>query len=396
METAPESPVSPSPLAGKRVLIGITKSNWGGAQAYSVMVAKAAKEAGAHVSVMAGGATVRGSDSGKMFESLEELGIQTLLLSSIQRNYGFGSEWQALKELVRVIRQEKPDILHLNSSKMGALGAIAGRIAGAKRIIFTAHGWPYLEQRPLWWKALAWIGSWPIVVFSSKIITVSDYDLRTAPVLLLRDKLVHIDNGIEPFPLKSREEARAELAHRNHDLAKYSQWLFMTAELHPNKGIAVAVRAIAELAPRHPDLALVICGEGQDRDFLTELALQLGVASRVFLLGFVENAREYLSAADIFLMPSRKEGMPLAVLEAGMASLPVIATKVGGIPDIIDDKKTGLFMPRSNTHVLAKAIAYLLNDPEEASKMGDLLHQKIRTDFSAEDMIEKTLALYTA
>jgi glycosyltransferase involved in cell wall biosynthesis len=168
----------------------------------------------------------------------------------------------------------------------------------------------------------------------------------------------------------------------------------MTAELHPNKGIGTAIRAMAELATRHPDLALVVCGEGQDRDRLTELALQLGVASRVFLLGFVEDAREYLSAADIFLMPSRKEGMPLAVLEAGMASLPVIATRVGGIPDIIDDKQTGLFMPRSNTHILAKAIAYLLNDPEEAARMGSALYKKITTEFSEQDMVEKTLALY--
>lgn len=392
METVPESqaPV----LTGKRVLYGITKSNWGGAQAYVTMLAKGARRAGAHVSVMAGGSSGRGTDSGRLFQTIKELDIPTISLSTMQRDMQPLSEWQSLKELVRVIRAEKPDVLHLNSSKMGALGALAGRLAGVRRIIFTAHGWPYLEQRPLWWKIMAWIGSWPIVVLASKIITVSDYDLRTAPVLLLRDKLIHIDNGIAPFPLMSREGARTALAHHNHDLSKYSQWLFMIAELHPNKGIATAIRSVAELATRHPDLALVVCGEGQDRDRLTEIALQLGVASRVFLLGFVENAPTYLAAADIFLMPSRKEGMPLAVLEAGMASLPVIATKVGGIPDIIDDKKTGLFMPRNNTHILSKAIAYLLNDPEEAAQMGARLNTKIRTEFSEEEMVEKTLALY--
>jgi glycosyltransferase involved in cell wall biosynthesis len=277
---------------------------------------------------------------------------------------------------------------------MGALGAIAGRIAGVKHIIFTAHGWPYLEQRPLWWKLAAWIGSWPIVALSNKIIAVSDYDLRTAPVIFLRDKLIHIDNGITPFSLKTREDARASLGKRNHDLSKYSCWLIMNAELHPNKGISTAIRALAELAPRHADLALVVCGEGEDRQRLTDLAWKLGVASRVFLLGFVEDAREYLAAGDIYLMPSRKEGMPLALLEAGLASLPVIATKVGGIPDIVDDQKTGLFMPRGNTHILTKAIAYLINNSEEAARMGAALEKKVRTEFSAEHMIASTLALY--
>ena len=84
----------------------------------------------------------------------------------------------------------------------------------------------------------------------------------------------------------------------------------------------------------------------------------------------------------------------MALLEAGLASLPVIATKVGGIPDIVTDHVSGLFMPRSNTHIMSLAIAHLLNNPNEAKRLGENLHKKVSTEFSEEKMVEKTFALY--
>lgn len=390
METLPES----RSLAGKRVLYGITKSNWGGAQAYVMMLAKAAKSAGATVSVMAGGAEGAGSDSGKLFETLAAEGIRTISLSSIGRDLHPASDRMALKELVAVMREEKPDILHLNSSKMGALGSLAGRWCGVKRILFTAHGWPHKEVRSPLWKLMAWWGSWTAILFSHAVIAVCEQDLRDSPTILFRDQLHLVHNGIGDFPRLSREDARKALEKRAHDLAAFPQWLLMNAELHRNKGIGTAIRALAELSHKHPGLALVVCGAGQARDYLSELARNLHISSRVFLLGFVPDAREHLAAGDIFLMPSAKEGLPLALLEAGLASLPVVASKVGGIPDVIIDHENGLFMPRGNTHILAKAIGYYLRNPDVAATFGAALRQKILGDFSEERMVEKTLALY--
>ena len=380
--------------SGKRVLFGITKSNWGGAQAYVTMLAKAARDGGADVAVMAGGAEGTGSDSGLLFETLAGLGIRTIPLSSIGRDLHAASDWQALKELRSVIGQEKPDVLHLNGSKMGVLGSIAGRLAGVPRIVFTAHGWPHKEQRSPLWQLVAWGGSWLTIVLSSRIIAVSDRDLRDSPTFFFRDKLRLIHNGISEFSRLSHEDARAALIKHSHDLSNYPQWLMMNAELHHNKGVGSAIRALAELAHKHSTLALVVCGEGEAWNYLTELALNLKVSSRVFLLGFVPEAREYLSAADIYLMPSSKEGLPLALLEAGLASLPVVASKVGGIPDIIEDHKTGLFMPRGNTHILAKSIAYYLDNPDIAAKYGGALREKVLAEFSEQQMVSETLKLY--
>jgi len=396
------------PLPKKRILYAVTKSNGGGAQAYVLMLARGAREAGAQVSVMAGSADgrsateradtgteeVTGDIPGFLFSELVAEGIRTIPLSRIQRDVAGASEWRAFKELLAVIRAEKPDVLHLNSSKMGVLGGLAGRVAGVKRIIFTAHGWPSKEPRPFLWKVMAWLGSWLTIVFAHKVIVVSQDDLRTAPVVFFRDKLALVHNGIGDFARASRSDARAALAAHAPALSGYSQWLLMNAELHPNKGIGTAIRALAELAPKHPSLALVVCGQGDRLAYLTELARLLDVSDRVFLLGFVPHAREYLCAADIYLLPSLKEGLPIALLEAGLASLPVVASNIGGIPEVITDQKTGLFMPRGNTHILAKCIEFLFKDPEKAARFGSSLREEVLKKFSGGEMVSKTLALY--
>ncbi len=395
METNPTSRAENTlPLTGKKVVFGVTKSNWGGAQSYVAMMAKGAEEAGAEVVVMAGAATGRAGESfGRLFDVLKEEDIRTIPLS-IERDLGITSEWRAFKELLTVIRTEKPDILHLNSSKMAALGALAGRATGTKHIICTIHGWPHKEQRPFFWKLMAWGGSWLTVILCHRSIVVSERDLADSPTLFFRDSLTLIHNGISDFPRASREDARAELIRRAPDLAKFPHILLMNAELHPNKGISTAIRALAELIPHHKDLALVVCGEGQDRENLVDLALSLGVSSQVFLLGFIPEARTYLEAGDVYLLPSRKEGLPLALLEAGLASLPVIASKVGGIPEVIIDQKNGLYTPRSNTHILSTAISYLLNHPDTAKAFGSKLREKVLAEFSETEMITKTIALY--
>jgi L-malate glycosyltransferase len=381
-------------LNGKRILMGITKSNGGGAQTYVLALAAGAKAQGADVTVMAGAADGTKGAPGVLFDELSKADIPTVFLTNIQRDLGGISERYAFREILQTVRDIRPHVLHINSSKMGLLGALAGRIAGVPTIIFTVHGWPHKEPRSLLWKGAAWIGSWVTIVCSHTVICVSEDDRKHSPTLFFREKLTCIHNGVSIFPLRSREDARDALVAKHRDLPRQTTWLVMNAEVHPNKGIGIAIRAMAELVPHHKNLSLVVCGEGQARAQLETLARTLGVESHVFFLGFVPSARSYLNAADIYLMPSYKEGFPFALLEAGSARLPVIASKVGGIPEIIIDQHTGLFMPRGNTHILAKAIDHLLRDPETAASYGWNLYEEVRTRFSEERMMAETFTLY--
>ena len=168
----------------------------------------------------------------------------------------------------------------------------------------------------------------------------------------------------------------------------------MVSELHPTKRVEDAVRAFSLIADQHPEAVLVVLGEGQERQQLEELIRELGLGKRVTLAGFVPDAPRHLRAFDLFIQASRSEGLGLAILEAGCASLPVIATSVGGVPEIIENEVSGLLVPPLSPRALAGAIEELLANPQNARLFGVALHERVIRDFSHDAMVEKTLAAY--
>jgi len=386
-------------LAGKKILFVITKSNWGGAQAYVYALATHCAGVGAHVTVALGGTGGVGADTGLLAEKLAAQDIRVVVLTSFARDISLMRECWAFRELYRVIRHEQPDIIHVNSSKAGGLGALAARSASWRRkrpirIIFTAHGFAHREPRPLVAKALIWFASWVTILLSHDTIAVSACDRQHAPALFLRRRIHLIRNGIAPFPLIPRVEARRALQRCAPRVSLEGLWLLLNGELHPNKGIDVALRAFARIARAHPDLFFVVMGSGQEHERLERLIAKLGISERAFLLGFVPNGKQYLRAADIFTLPSRKEGLPLAILEAGIAELPVVATRTGGIPEIISDRSLGILVPVEDVEALAQAYAALADDADARVRLGAALHTKVLREFSEETMFAATTALY--
>ncbi|OYV27692.1 MAG: hypothetical protein B7W98_01250, partial [Parcubacteria group bacterium 20-58-5] len=135
-------------------------------------------------------------------------------------------------------------------------------------------------------------------------------------------------------------------------------------------------------------------GEGEERARLEKLVSKLGAAGRIFFLGFVHGIDTKLSAFDAFIHTSRSEALALAVLEAGCAALPTIATRVGGIPEIIDDGATGFLVPPFRPDAVAEKLRTLFRDPARARELGAALRARIRRDFTKERMTRETLALY--
>ncbi len=152
------------------------------------------------------------------------------------------------------------------------------------------------------------------------------------------------------------------------------------AELTKNKGLKYGMEAVSGL-----DVQWHIYGEGKDK---------YEAQDNVKFLGFKQSTSELLSQYDLFLFPSIKEGLPYAVLEAGQAGLPVIATNIGGIPDIIEHEKTGLLVPPKDPQALRTAIQRLMNNPQLRATLASNLKQKIERDFSLSKMLEKTIKLY--
>ena len=368
----------------KKVLFVITKSNWGGAQRYVFDMATAAHSAGFTVAVAYG-------SRGELGSKLETAGIRTIEIPSLGRDISIGADWKAYRALSRVIAAERPDILHLNSSKAGAMGALAGRLHGVPRIIFTAHGWALNEERPLWQKipiAGIYIAT---LLLSHRTIAVSQavaQDMRRMP--FISKKILVIHNGISAPEFLPQEQSRTTLLPNQ----TASFWIGMVGELHKIKRTADAILAFTSIAKEFPHAILVIAGEGEEHTHLQALIEKNHMQQRIFLLGHIPNAATHMKAFDIFLLPSRSEALAYVAVEAGYAGLPVIASNVGGIPEIITDGVSGVLVPRENPQALTDALRSLLNNPDLRKKLGDALQTRVHEEFSLATMVQHTLTVY--
>lgn len=369
------------PAGAKRILYVITKASWGGAQRYVFELAGAAKARGHEVAVAYG-------TEGHLVERLTEAGIRTLQVPSLARDIDARSDWESLRALVALLKEERPDVVHVNSSK-GGLAILAARIVRVPRIIFTAHGWAFNEARP-WWQKLLLRGAYAATLLLSHATICVSEAVRRDMSWLPGARLRVVKNAIGAPAFRSRDEARDALVLGMKDAV----WLGMIAELHPSKRVEDAIDALAELSVSHPEALLVVIGEGEMRPALEERVRHYGMSDRVRLVGFKPDAAAHLPAFDIFFMPSRTEALGLALLEAGHAGLPVVAARVGGIPEVVRHKETGLLVPAENPHALSRALRRLIEHPEEAHTYAAKLKERVGEAFSKERMLEETFRVY--
>jgi glycosyltransferase involved in cell wall biosynthesis len=369
----------------KKILYVITKSNWGGAQRYVFDLAT--QFAGKYeVAVALGG-------NGKLKTRLEEAGIRVISLPFLVRDVSVFLDTRVFFGLLSLFKKERPDIIHLNSSKISGLGALAGRMAKVPKIIFTAHGFAFREE----WRGAFQIKiikffSWLTVLLSHAVITVSARDEREALSFpFTRRKILLVRNGISEPEFLSKEEARKILCEKNTENAL---WIGTIGELHKNKGHAYAIEALSKLPPT-ANILFFIIGEGEEKNALLEKIRENKLEEKVFLVGNKNNAAELLGAFDIFLFPSVKEGLPFTILESGLAGLPVIASAVGGIPEIITDMQTGILVRPKSSDEIIRALQYILHHEKESTEFGKKLRAVIKKDFSRNGMLRETEKVYT-
>ncbi|MDE1925234.1 MAG: glycosyltransferase [Patescibacteria group bacterium] len=317
----------------RKILFVITKSNWGGAQRYVFDLAANLPKDYFDAAVAFGGTGGENAPEGLLAQKLKEKNIRTIYIESFVRDVSLRTDFAALRELRALYQKEKPDIVHLNSSKAGGLGALAARMAGVKRIIFTAHGWPFWENRNIVARSLIWIFSWLTVLLSHQVIVISEYDLKVARRMpFCKRKICLIYNGINPqMQFGSGEKIRSAFPQG-------ARIIGTIGELNKNKN----QQALIEEAKNNQNLFVAIVGEGEERRALEKKIRTYGLESRVKLFGFML-ASEALRGFDVFTLPSIKEGLPYVLLEAKTAGLPVVANRVGGVGEILDAKDMGKF-----------------------------------------------------
>ncbi|HEY4501559.1 MAG TPA: glycosyltransferase [Candidatus Paceibacterota bacterium] len=302
----------------KKILYIITKSNWGGAQRYVYDLATHLPHDQFEVVVAFG-------QPGLLARRLQEAGIATRPIASLQRDVSLWADIKSFFELYWLMLDSGPDVVHLNSSKAGGMGAAAAWLAGIQRIVFTVHGWPFLEARAGITRAFIWLASWLTALLSHKVICISDFDAQQARAMpFVARKVVRLYNGIGPLALGSGDSIRSAFPAG-------AKIMGTIGELNKNKN----QQALIEQARKNPQMHVAIVGEGELRHELESKIKEYKLEERVRLFGFMP-AAEAFRGFDVFALPSLKEGLPYVLLEARAAGLPIEASRVGGVGEILD------------------------------------------------------------
>ena len=373
-----------------KLMILITKSDFGGAQRYVYDLATNLPTDKFEVVVALGGA-------GQLADKLQTDGVRVVYITNLQRNISLLKDLQSVWGLFNLIRTERPDILHLNSAKAGGLGGVLGRLLRVPRIIYTAHGWAFNEpHRGLLAKFLIKFFSQLTVRLSHQTISVSNATKKQLRWPGAESKMTVIYNGRSPVNHLSRDEARDELFKQSKvgwRQCLNDVWSTTLAELHPTKRHDVMIRSVKALVNKGYNIHHCIFGEGEQRDELEKMIETLELTNHVFLCGHLDQADRYLKAFDFLTLTSHSEALAYTVIEACQAGLPIIASRVGGIPEIITHEKDGLLIRRGDVDALTNSVIRLLTDDQLRLKLST--SAKERGDyFTIENMLQQTIAVF--
>jgi glycosyltransferase involved in cell wall biosynthesis len=414
-----------------KILYIITKSvPFGGAQqyVYDLAVHCTQKPKEYDVTVALGGSTDKSPTKGTgqstgLSEKLTEQGVRVARIPSLQRDMSLIKDVCAFFEIVALLARERPTLVHLNSSKAGGLGALAVCVHNTiARItkrhpravsIFTSHGLAFEDAR--FRTRLALFATWLTFSFSHTVILISkDNFIRAQKMPFTRHKLNLIYNGIAPVNFLPQQQARAVLLSHTKNVLKGTLhpltrrrapatthfFIGTIGEINPNKGLVDTLHALALVRARGYDFLFVHIGTGEDAEKKRreDLVKKLGLTECVAFAGFIENARTLLRAFDIFTFCSHKEGHPYTLLEVAQARLPLIATDIPGIRDIVENDTSGLLVPAQNPEEIAHALERLIIDKQKdatlCSSIGNELQSTTAERFSQKKMLVQTEGVY--
>ncbi len=381
-----------------KILYLITQTDSGGAQKYIFDLATNLNKEKYEIEIAVG--------QGKnqiWLQKLKEQNIKIWHLKQVVRAINPLRDFLSSFELFDLFEKSKSDIIHLNSSKIGSTGAVVGwfykKLYNKNlKIIYTAHGFVFNEPMN-YFKQKFYLWSEKVSgYFKNKIICVSEQDKITALNHHIADhkKFITIHNGIdlEKINFLNKEEIKNKLDTK-FKLPNSKFMIGTIANLYETKGLIYLIRATKILNKKIKDIIFVVIGEGFQRNLLEKEIKKLNLEKNFFLIGSLENAIQYLPAFDIFCLPSIKEGFPYALIEAMAAGLPIVATSVGGMLEIIEPDKNGLIVQPKKPRELATALEKLLNNQELREKFKKNNLEKVK-QFTLEKMIKETEKIYSS
>jgi glycosyltransferase involved in cell wall biosynthesis len=337
--------------------------------------------------------TVLAARGGSLIDRAEAVGLPVIRLRHMAPGRGIypWTDLQGLRELTTQLSDGDFDLVHTHSSKAGALGRVAARRAGVPAVVHSFHGFPFHEFQPA-------ILRRSLVAVERRLAGITDYfltdgtfvaaeavRLKIASPERIRAIASPVDDGIPLVSEIARRQARGLLG-----IPSDARVVGTAARLDAQKSPADMVEAIAAL--QRPDVYMVWIGDGELRTRIERLVARNGIGDRFLLLGDRMDVSRLLPGFDVFAMSSLYEGLPCALVEAMTCGVPVVATAVNSVPEIVIPGKTGLLARPRDPASLSRALAYLLDHPAQAARMADAarthIGDRFRPDVVGKDLME--------
>ena len=368
-----------------KLLYVITLPDLGGAQAHLLEVARAMVADGHEVYVAVG-------KSGWLTEQLAELQINTIIVPELVREISPVKDYRVVCGIKKIIQNIRPDIVHCHSSKAGIVGRVAAWLAGVPAV-FTAHGWAFTEGVPAVKRLVYSLIEHTMLLCTDKVLCVSEYDHKLADKWFgyRSEKLVTVYNGVANG---ERSAIPSDMEKGQAELQTKELSLIMVARFAPPKEHLQLVKAAEQVLKSGYAVRCNLVGDGPLMAECAEYVRQHNLSSQVKLLGARNDVSSLLHASDVFCLISNYEGLPISIIEGMRADLPVLASNVGGVPELVEDGVNGFLINRGDIKQLAEKIICLLKDKKLLMNMGKKSREIYLEKFTSKVMIDKIKSVY--
>lgn len=373
-----------------RVAHIITRLCKGGAQENTFHTVRLADRSRYDVDLISGLTT---GDEGTIEDAVNAAGIEILREPHLVRPVSPLRDSLALAGLVKRVRRGKYHIVHTHTSKAGILGRLAARIARVPVVVHTPHGNVFDGYFPRWKTRLFIEAERRAARWTDRVIelTPGGIDAHLAQGIGRREQFVSIFSGIDLNPFHDarncRDQTRAALGVQPGEFLVGG-----VGRLEPIKGFTYFMAAARTVAKSAPKVRFVHAGGGSMDEAMRRAAEPLN--GQIRFLGLRDDVPNLMAAFDVLVVPSINEGMGRVILEAGAAGTPVVATRVGGIPEVVDDGRTGLLVPPRDPSAIAGKVLDLMSTPDRARSMGETARSRIVPGYGLERMVVRIEALY--
>jgi glycosyltransferase involved in cell wall biosynthesis len=346
---------------------------------------EAAREMGESIGISAVGENVA---------DLEARGIRHIALTSSTRGMNLVADIQSAGQLWRILRHERPDVLHTHNPKPGVYGRIVGRLAGVPIVVNTIHGLYATPESSFLKRAIVYTLEWVASRFSDAelIQNPEDFELLWQRKIMPRSKLRLLGNGVDlerfrPDPVL-REQVRHELGLEEGQVA-----VGLVARLVEEKGVPELIQAAERLDDRY--VVLIVGPKDHEKaDAVSEELLSRAEANGVRFLGMRKDVERVYQGLDLFVLPSHREGFPRAAMEAAASGLPVVATDIRGCRQVVDDGVNGFLFPVRDVGALTAAIKRVGDDPTLRANMSRSSQERARALFDERDIVDRVMGAY--